>query len=544
MFDSFTRCDAIMIDAVRYRIKFDIIVNMIDNIMFDKNVPDDERLETIKIFDRAYNDGIDDSMPWGYVYRSIYADGHTYVGKRKIYPHTDWMHYVGSGARLNQSLVIRKEFICFGWTNTETHALECKYIQDEIDNVPSRDMVLNVVVNVTDSTEYIRNEERYENTVSRFGLMILNVYLALGSDTRAAKYLGCSKRHVDRYLNDIGVLKNGKIIDYSNNRINTDNANSDNVRKHKSNRHHNKHKKGMNKVKFVRTDFMKYRNKNNIIYHEIIDECHHYGMICLQCDSMFDSVNTKTKYCSDECRAYAHVSNQCVLKPSEKNNVDNMLKQGMSFRAIGRHYGIGPKPVIDFIERMGLQEYRDRNTTNVASTETYSETGRMKMHIRWHVRLNKPNMNCVYCQRHEGFDSPEAVKADERIHICANPRCGRQFKSQRDKYCSDECHDIMKSYANMFSSHRAMHVNKHKTGTYCWFCEHGIMDSDDYANVNVLEMMDGCDSVIGRRNDCIMRLYESNVSIREINRRTGIARDTISAAIKAREMDQMACPQE
>ena len=127
-----------------------------------------------------------------------------------------------------------------------------------------------------------------------------------------------------------------------------------------------------------------------------------------------------------------------------------MLKQGMSFRAIGRHYGIGPKPVIDFIERMGLQEYRDRNTTNVASTETYSETGRMKMHIRWHVRRNKPNMNCVYCQRHEGFDSPEAVKADERIHICANPRCGRQFKSQRDKYCSDECHDRMKSYSTCF----------------------------------------------------------------------------------------------
>lgn len=52
-----------MIDAVRYRIKFDIIVNMIDNIMFDKNVPDDERLEAIEIFNRAYNDGIDDSMP-------------------------------------------------------------------------------------------------------------------------------------------------------------------------------------------------------------------------------------------------------------------------------------------------------------------------------------------------------------------------------------------------------------------------------------------------------------------------------------------------
>lgn len=78
MFDSFTRCDAIMIDVVRHRIKFDIIVNnMIDNIMFDKNVSDDERLEAIKIFNHAYNDGIDDSMPWGYVYRSIYADGHT-----------------------------------------------------------------------------------------------------------------------------------------------------------------------------------------------------------------------------------------------------------------------------------------------------------------------------------------------------------------------------------------------------------------------------------------------------------------------------------
>ena len=35
---------------------------MINNIMFDKNVPDDERLEAIEIFNRAYNDGIDDSM--------------------------------------------------------------------------------------------------------------------------------------------------------------------------------------------------------------------------------------------------------------------------------------------------------------------------------------------------------------------------------------------------------------------------------------------------------------------------------------------------
>lgn len=99
---------------------------MIDEIKFDKNVSYNERLEAIEIFNRAYNDGIDDSMPWGYVYRSIYADGHTYIGKRKIYPHTDWIHYVGSGVNLNPEKVVRKEFICFGWTNTETHELECK----------------------------------------------------------------------------------------------------------------------------------------------------------------------------------------------------------------------------------------------------------------------------------------------------------------------------------------------------------------------------------------------------------------------------------
>lgn len=35
---------------------------MINNISFDENVSDDDRLEATKIFNRAYNDGIDDSM--------------------------------------------------------------------------------------------------------------------------------------------------------------------------------------------------------------------------------------------------------------------------------------------------------------------------------------------------------------------------------------------------------------------------------------------------------------------------------------------------
>lgn len=508
---------------------------MIDNIMFDKNVPDDERLETIKIFNRAYNDGIDDSMPWGYVYRSIYADGHTYVGKRKIYPHTDWMDYVGSGANLNTEKVIRKEFICFGWTNTETHELECKYIQNEIHNASSRDMVLNIKVNVVDSTEY--QVDSYEEMVNTYGMMILDVYLAYGSDRGAAEWLNCSKKNVDKFLHENGILKYGKLVNYIKSKSKNENEKSSNKsvydkkKKYKNNTKQNRH---------TNNSYILYKKYSSVICHEYKDGKHYYGIVCNSCGNIFDSNNAKNRYCSSVCRH----ENQRIIKKSEKENIDRMLKQGMSLRSIGKHYNTSAAVVIHFMEKEGLHTYESNASKGLADTATYKETGAFKMHIYWHVRRNKHNMNCVYCQRHEGFDSPEAVKADERIHICANPRCGRQFKSQRDKYCSDECHDIMKSYANMFSSHRAMHVNKHKTGTYCWFCEHGIMDSDDYANVNVLEMMDGCDSVIGRRNDCIMRLYESNVSIREINRRTGIARDTISAAIKAREMDQMACPQE
>lgn len=365
-------------------------------------------------------------------------------------------------------------------------------------------MVLNEKVDVTDSTAYTHHEERYENTVSRFGLMILNVYLALGSDTRAAKYLGCSKRHVDRYLHEIGVNGYGGMVDYSV-------KHNKNARKQKNSTHtENKTQKCS----------MNYRNKNNIACHEFIDGINHYGIICDECGLMFDSANDRQKYCSDECRFAC----KRLLKISDKYNVKNMLMQGKSLREIGRYYGVNHHSVAKFIERIGLHEY-----INISDNHDWN------IHIRWHVRRDKPDMKkCEYCKTHDGFDSTDIVKIADRTRICGNPLCKKGFKSKSStkSYCSNKCCKFMQSYNSLFSIHIKEHVNKHRDGSYCWFCEQHIMSSDDYTRIDSMDMVHGCDEVIAHRDAAAMRMRnDEHMTMNTICDETGLSKFLVNKII-------------
>lgn len=460
------------------------------NIDFDNNVSEADSEYAISVFNNAYNNKMSDSMPWGYVYRSIYADGHTYVGKRKIYPHTDWMHYVGSGAKLDKSLVIRKEFICFGMTSHETHELECKYIQQEIDNADSRDMVLNIHVNVVDRNEYMYRDT-YNEIINKYGIyIILDVYVSSMSITKTAEYFNCSKRYITKFIKSIGLEPCQQ-----------------------------------------KRYFPQYKNINGVLYHyhDYSYNCNIYGIICEICGEVFESKHKDAKYCSKQCISIGKM----VIKPYEYNNIKHMLSEGKSLSEIGLYYNTNAKVVSDYMKYMGLHETIARSDTGIADSESYKNEGKWNMHMRWHVRGHKPNPEkCEYCKNNDGFNDDDIVKAKDRVQSCMNPLCSNTFISQKGKYCSEKCESIMKKYASMYAEHISHHENKNKYYKYCWFCENNIHNKSEYDALNKETMMNGCDRMIKRRNGDVIKLYNSGKSVKEIVEITGISKFTIRRIIK------------
>lgn len=126
----------------------------------------------------------------------------THVGKRKIYPCEGWTDYVGSGLRLDPSLVVRKELICFGDTPAETHELECDWIRREIDSAADRSMVLNVKVDVVDSSErrLAASKAEYKRIVDSYGMTLLDLYLALGAEQRTSDCIGKPRKLIHQFL--------------------------------------------------------------------------------------------------------------------------------------------------------------------------------------------------------------------------------------------------------------------------------------------------------------------------------------------------------
>lgn len=479
---------------------FDIIVNMIGNIAFDKNVPDDERLEAIRIFNHAYNDDMDDSMPWGYVYRSMYADGHTYIGKRKIYPHTDWIHYVGSGVNLNPEKVVRKEFICFGLTNEETHELECKYIQEEINNASSRDMVLNKRINVIDSSN-VNVSKSCDEIMETYGYMLLDLYLAKGNEQETADYIGVSRKTLHKFLKYINVNEPHRLTIYDINK-NFDNS------KRKNNKRKIKRIKISHKNMHIN---MSYKENNMVISHYVHDNKNVFIIICKRCSKIFETDSYDRKICN-ECSASNKISDDSLA------NIMNLIEEGNSFRKIGKIYNVSVTTVINFLNNHNVS-IESKDVRSISRDEH-----KRSMHIRWHVRRDKPNMeDCEYCQRNEGFNDADIMESKNKIRHCMNPYCENTFLRNREGYCSDECYKVMLPYSRMFSAHMQHHVSNGIISKYCWLCENAINDSESYDSIDRKSMVIGCNEIVRKRNNDIIGLHDSGKNISEISRETKVA---------------------
>lgn len=288
-------------------------------IDFDSNVNNDARENALRIFNYAYNtdyyDNDDKELPFGYVYRVITNDGHVYIGKRKIYPHTGWMHYKGSGVKLNTRKVIRKEFICFGFTMNELHELECAYIQKEIDyyqSIEKRDKILNVKVKVVDGAKYKGDD--YKDFTDKYGLIPIYLYLEFGNAHKVADYLNCSYGMVAKTLDKYNIERFSKA----------------------------KHEYNMKEL--YKSGTLKIIKDNNCIYYEII---------CEVCNKSFISYRY-TKYCSLACAQKSKI----VINNSEKNNIIKMLNMGMTLKEISNKYNITYDMLIFFIKRNNIDTMR------------------------------------------------------------------------------------------------------------------------------------------------------------------------------------------
>lgn len=376
-------------------------------------------------------------MGGGYVYRSLYADGHSYVGKRKIYPGEGWMDYVGSGSRLDPSLVVRKELICFGDTPAETHDLECDWIRREIDSAADRSMVLNVKVEVVDSSErrLAASKAEYKRMVDAYGMTLLDLYLALGSEQRTSDCIGKPRKLIHKFLVSIGLTGYETLVDYS------------------------------------------------ITNGEVTSSADDG-----ECDGLFESGKSDSGFCSRRCqRASKYVS------LSDKTDVESMLAAGCSYKEIGERYGASESIAASYVNAV-VMHVSNEEARKQAWSAKRSETNRWIMHVRWHVRRNKPNMAaCKWCQRHEGFDEWTKTMDAVRPAIYANPLCGKEFHNPDRRYCSQECSRKMRSYSSLFSAHVTQHVRKQRKTAWCWFCSEGVDDAAVLAGVDKAAMMLGCD---------------------------------------------------
>lgn len=406
---------------------------------FDKNIDTSMMYSIINVFYDAYC-GHMENVPFGYVYRSKYKDGHSYIGKRKIYPHTDWMHYVGSGARLNRPLVVDKEFICFGYSAKELHTLEENYIKKEIDTAKIRDNVLNIKINVTDSCEYDNSKERYEDFINKFGLLILDVYLWTCSDLKTSEYLNCSRRFVKRFLHENNAF--------------------------------------INRRKY--TDYMTY---DNIIYHYIDNmNTPMFGIICRKCNNIFETSHKKQKLCSKKCAA----NNKFILNEEDKNEIQELLNSGYSHNKISKIYNVSINTISSFIKRYNLIE--NENRPHVIDSKINSEKCALNNHIRFHIRKHILSDNCIYCINNQEIDNSLLFKNISKK--CYNPNCNNIIIGRRAIYCSKECQMEMKKYKSKYAAHIRHHYNKHIYKNDCIFCYNGINNSDNFEEFGINNIID------------------------------------------------------
>ena len=527
-------------------------------ISFDTDITPACMKQALKIFNDAYNmrhydqgnSENDGKLPYGYVYRVITSDGHVYIGKRKIQAHTEWMQYKGSGVKLNTSKVIRKEFICFGFTPSELHSLECKHIQEEIrkyEELNQRELVLNMRVNVTDSSQFSHYDstdpDSYYNReiVDKYDSMILDLYLSFGSVNRVSTYMGIAKRQVQRYLDmhDVELFKGNYIDastpDYMDSSYNTTLANG-------------------NYLRIIPAD----RNKrgSRVMYeHE-----------CMQCGRIYVSKHASSMHCSKACQ---HKAAQ-VITDDDMETIQNMLNEGVSFNRIGKKFNTSAVVIGRYVRKYGLKVRKNTDSSEINSDmplnnanreskdeNTYdlnNEPDAIKMsvgawsaHLQWHVRRGKQNIEkCWFCKhgiqeytdavnmqslydapisehnvKHEsiimsnddciadasngsdaGIERSDSKtrgiippKQSERTRPCANPFCNGTgiAKGRRRKTCCDECHEVYYCMLRAYSSHMSAHVKRGNICDYCWFCVHNVNNNNSSSDDVITDEKHGSD---------------------------------------------------
>lgn len=443
-------------------------------ICFAATVDEPERTHALRVLSAAHAGDSTISLPWGYVYRSLYADGHSYVGKRKIYPGSEWMDYVGSGKNLDPSRVVRKEFVCFGATAEETHDLECKWIQYELDHAVDRSMVLNLKVDVVDSTIAHKHESEEELNKLRadWGDLIVDLYLSLGSEQRTADYVGCPRKVLHRRLVELGVSGYGRAVCYS---------------KKVGGLRHSSPYDGLSvsspwNLRPSSSDrFLRY--PDDTLFHWYADSRHHYGRVCAECGETFESVRPDDLCCSLRCK---HLSQQ--FKPEDRLAIEAMLSDGESALSIGRRFGVSEHAVYSYVKH--VLHRPTRFSGDVGYESACRRSGRWTMHVRWHVRRNKLDMvSCEYCQRHEGFDEATAAMAADRMKTCKNPLCHETFIGDNGDYCSEECARKTKHCKSMFAAHMSRHVRRDAVNDSCWFCANGVNDVETLHAIDFSDVM-------------------------------------------------------
>lgn len=463
--------------------------NIQDDMMFNASVSPENAACARELLAYAYNmdayDNDAENKPWGYVYASRYADGSVYIGKRKIYAGTKWMHYVGSGANLNPHKVIRKEFICFGWTREELHALECKCIQetmDYYDSIGEREKVLNERVYVVDSAAHSRND--FQEFEEKYGLIPVYLYLEFGSGHAVADYMGCSYRMVYRMLVKYGI----------------------------KNFHEAEHEYNLETTPSTFINIVKSDNGKK------------YECICKQCGNVYNTKDKNSKFCSRECQL------QCnsILSETDIASIVSMLSSGMSLRQIGRVYGTSAVVIRNFAIRNSIE------LPSTKANKDNSNAGRWSAHMKWHVRRNKPDMdNCEYCKKHEGFEEESMIMQDERTRPCMNPYCNNMAVGRTIQTCSDECKHVYSEIISSFSSHISAHLKKGYVKEYCYYCQHpeinNIMNMDKQ---QVRELADNLLAMDDKLLKTITEMRADRNTIAYIADTVGITRDKVRAYLK------------
>lgn len=453
------------------------------DISFDKEFPSEDRPIVNEIFNEAHDSNVFKDLPFGYVYRSLYADGHSYVGKRKIYSGSEWMDYVGSGKNLNADKVVRKEFVCFGWTPEELHAKERVFIHREILLAEDRSMVLNIKENVVDSVQ-VRNYVSAQDLWNRYGALLIDVYCGLGSERKAVDYLSITRNQMRRFLKDFNVpnMKDSWRIEREVERIKADES---------------------TQSVYFEAEILKTAVRN-------VDKYKSQGFseikICKGCGIKFDAKGTHKAFHSNDCRESCF-KRTAKIKDVDVPEVQRMIDNDDNLSDIAKSYGTSRAYVSSFMQTHGLKYSED------SIHMKRSEAARKREHVIHHVRKNIYDKSCSFCANHIGYEDNDKVPAAERKWPCRNTSCSNTIKGQKRKFCP-ACKPTYDKINRQFVAHARDHVKRDRRSSYCVFCLEDVFSKMDFDDGKIFHYQERWEELRGKLSSYVKTIKAACTGVR------------------------------